>query len=156
VSEQVFRIGSTSPSAVLLDAIDNLEKNSAKADEAIRLIRPHISDAVDGCIKAAGYEWDSYWQKRLLKVHFPIFAFTNVLAASFGKAFLELYNSDEFVEMCKVLRVLNAVRDPKIGLPVTYAQYTKPPVRKLTQIPNTWWGGCRSKANESSRTFPRS
>ena len=44
-------------------------------------------------------------------------------AASFGKAFLELYNSDQFVEMCRTLRVLNAVRDHRIGLPLSYNQY---------------------------------
>jgi vacuolar protein sorting-associated protein 16 len=48
--------------------VDHLERNSAKADEDIRLIRPHLTEAVDGCIAAAGYEWDSYWQKHLLKV----------------------------------------------------------------------------------------
>ena len=48
----------------------------------------------------------------------------NNQAASFGKAFLDLYNSDQFVDMCRVLRVLNAVRDFKIGLPLTYNQYT--------------------------------
>jgi len=68
VSEDVFKVGSSSPSAVLLDAVDHLEWNSAKADEDIRLIRPQLTEAVDGCIAAAGYEWDPYWQKQLLKV----------------------------------------------------------------------------------------
>lgn len=68
VSEDVFKVGSSSPSAVLLDAVDHLERNSAKADEDIRLIRPQLTEAVDGCIAAAGYEWDPYWQKQLLKV----------------------------------------------------------------------------------------
>jgi vacuolar protein sorting-associated protein 16 len=111
VSEGVFKVGSSSPSAVLLDAVDQLERNSAKADEDIRLIKSQLSEAVDGCIAAAGYEWDPYWQKQLLK------------AASFGKAFLELYNSDDFVDMCRILRVLNAIRDYKVGLPISYAQY---------------------------------
>ena len=53
---------------MLLDAVDHLERNSAKADEDIRLIRPQLTEAVDGCIAAAGYEWDHYWQKQLLKV----------------------------------------------------------------------------------------
>jgi len=68
VSEDVFKVGSSAPSAVLLDAVDHLERNSAKADEDIRLIRPQLAEAVDGCITAAGYEWDHYWQKQLLKV----------------------------------------------------------------------------------------
>jgi hypothetical protein len=68
VSEDAFKVGSSLPSAVLLDAVDHLERNSAKADEDIRLIRPQLTEAVDGCIAAAGYEWDHYWQKQLLKV----------------------------------------------------------------------------------------
>lgn len=68
VSEDVFKVGSSSPSAVLLDAADHLERNSAKADEDIRLIRTQLPEAVDGCIAAAGHEWDPYWQRQLLKV----------------------------------------------------------------------------------------
>lgn len=44
-------------------------------------------------------------------------------AASFGKSVLELYSSDEFVEMCEILRVLNAVRYYEVGFPITYEQY---------------------------------
>lgn len=46
-------------------------------------------------------------------------------AASFGKSVLELYNSDEFVEMCETLRVLNAVRYYEIGMPLSYEQYLR-------------------------------
>lgn len=68
---------------------------------------------MDACIRAAGHEFDSYWQKRLLK------------AASFGKSVLELYNSDEFVEMTEKLRVLSAVRDYHVGIPLSYEQYLR-------------------------------
>jgi hypothetical protein len=98
---------------VLLDSVDQLEKKSPKADENIQRIRSSLPSAVDTCIKAAGHEFDSYWQKRLLK------------AASFGKSVLELYNSDEFVEMTEKLRVLKALRDYKIGLPLSYEQYLR-------------------------------
>ncbi|CAJ0914364.1 6093_t:CDS:2, partial [Entrophospora sp. SA101] len=88
-------------------------KSSPKADENIRAIRPALADAVDACIEAAGYELNQYWQKSLLK------------AAAFGKTFMESYNADKFVNMCQTLRVLNAVRYYEIGIPVTYAQYTR-------------------------------
>jgi hypothetical protein len=71
VSEEVFKVGSSSPAAVLLDAVDHLERNSAKADADIRLIRTQLTEAVDGCVAAAGYEWDPYWQRQLLKVPDP-------------------------------------------------------------------------------------
>lgn len=54
-----------------------------------------------------------HWQKQLLK------------AASFGKSVLDIYNSDDFVEMCETLRVLNAVRFYEIGLPLSYDQYQR-------------------------------
>ncbi|KAL1863382.1 Vacuolar protein sorting-associated protein 16 [Paecilomyces lecythidis] len=121
VTEEVFRLGSTSPASVLLDSVDLLDKKSPKADENIQRIRPNLSEAVDVCVKAAGYEFDPYWQKRLLK------------AASFGKSVLELYNSDDFVEMTEKLRVLKAVRDYQIGMPISYEQYIRLTPEKLVQ-----------------------
>jgi len=120
-TEEVFKIGSTAPASVLLDAVDQLEKKSPKADDNIQLIRPNLDEAIDMCIRAAGHEYDSYWQKQLLK------------AASFGKSVLDLYNSDEFVNMCETLRVLNAVRDYRIGLPLSYDQYLRLTPAKLIQ-----------------------
>lgn len=119
--EEVFRLGSTSPASVLLDSVDLLDKKSPKADENIQRIRPNLPEAVDVCVRAAGYEFDPNWQKRLLK------------AASFGKSVLELYNSDDFVEMTEKLRVLKAVRDYQIGMPISYEQYIRLTPEKLVQ-----------------------
>ncbi|KAI0052144.1 vacuolar assembling/sorting protein VPS16 [Auriscalpium vulgare] len=107
----VFRPGSTSPSAILYDAWDNFSNRSPKADENIRSIRPELVVAVDEIIDAAGQEWEPLWQRRLLN------------AANFGKAFLDLYNPTDFVNMGKTLKVLNAVRFYEIGIPITLAQY---------------------------------
>ncbi|CAO3625786.1 unnamed protein product [Cunninghamella echinulata] len=112
-TEEIFKIGSTSPAAMLYDALDHYEKRSPKADENIRTIRPELSDAVDCCIEAAGFEFQHYYQRSLLK------------AASFGKCFLDGYNADNFVEMAQSLRVLNAVRYYDIGIPLTYTQYKR-------------------------------
>lgn len=43
-------------------------------------------------------------------------------AAAFGKSFLEAYNPSSFVETTKTLRVLNAVRDYKVGIPLSWEQ----------------------------------
>ena len=64
-------------------------------------------------VNAAGHEFSTHWQKLLLK------------AASFGKSVLDIYNSDDFVDMCETLRVLNAVRFYEIGLPLSYDQYQR-------------------------------
>ncbi len=46
---------------------------------------------------------------------------------------LDLYSSDDFVEMCEKIRVLNAVRDYRIGLPLSYDQYLYLTPDKLIQ-----------------------
>ncbi|KAF5000719.1 hypothetical protein FGRMN_1560 [Fusarium graminum] len=101
----------SSPASILLDAVGQLELQSPKADDYIQLIRPNLTGAVDTCVNAAGREFDTPWQKRLLK------------AASFGKSVLDIYNSDDFVDMCETLRVLNAVRYYKVGMPLSFEQY---------------------------------
>lgn len=114
-------MGSTSPASVLLDAVDQLEKKSPKADDNIQLIRSSLDEAVDTCVRAAGEEYSTHWQKQLLK------------AASFGKSVLDFYNSDDFVEMCETIRVLNAVRDYRIGLPLSYDEYLRITPERLIQ-----------------------
>ncbi|KAK3680041.1 Vacuolar protein sorting-associated protein 16 [Recurvomyces mirabilis] len=120
-TEEVFRLGSTSPSSVLLDALDHLERKSPKADDNIQLIRTSLDEAVDTCVRAAGQEYSIHWQKQLLK------------AASFGKSVLDLYNSDDFVDMTEALRVLNAVRFYEVGIPVSYEQYIRLTPERLVQ-----------------------
>ncbi len=107
----IFQIGSTAPAAMLYDAMDAFEKRSAKADENIRAIRADLAQAVDDCIDAASHQFDFEMQRRLLR------------AASFGKCFCDMYPAENFVEMCKTLRVLNAVRHFEIGLAITIEQY---------------------------------
>ncbi|RYC63410.1 hypothetical protein CHU98_g2808 [Xylaria longipes] len=113
VTNEVFRYGTQSPASILLDAVEQLENQSPKADDNIQLIRSNLVEAVDTCVAAAGHEFSIHWQKQLLK------------AASFGKSVLDIYNSDDFVDMCETLRVLNAVRFYEIGLPLSYEQYQR-------------------------------
>lgn len=117
----VFRLGSDSPAANLLEASSLLEQKSPKADDLIQLIRPSLADAVDTCIKAAAHEYQIHWQKSLLK------------AASYGKSVLDLYSSDDFVDTCDTLRILNAVRFYEIGLPLSYDQYRRITPEKLIE-----------------------
>lgn len=125
VTEEVFRLGSTSPAAVLLDSIDQLDRKSPKADDNIQLIRSDLDSAVDICVRAAGQEYSIHWQKQLLR------------AASFGKSVLDLYNSDDFVDMTETLRVLNAVRFYEIGIPISYEQYVRlTPERLIERLVN--------------------
>ncbi|KAJ9497530.1 Vacuolar protein sorting-associated protein 16 [Exophiala xenobiotica] len=123
--EEVFKLGSTSAASVLVDSIELLEKKSPKADENIQRIKPNLPEAVETCIRAAGEEFNHNFQKQLLR------------AASFGKSVLDLYSSDEFVDMCEDLRVLNAVRDYRIGLFLSYEQYCRlTPERLIARLVN--------------------
>ncbi|OAL05339.1 vacuolar protein sorting-associated protein 16 [Phaeosphaeriaceae sp. SRC1lsM3a] len=117
----VFRLGSDSPAANLLEASSLLDQKSPKADDLIQLIRPSLADAVDTCIRAAAHEYQIHWQKSLLK------------AASYGKSVLDLYSSDDLVDTCDTLRVLNAVRFYEIGLPISYDQYRRMTPEKLIE-----------------------
>ncbi|KAI8973476.1 Vps16, C-terminal region-domain-containing protein [Mycotypha africana] len=112
-TENIFKIGSTEPPAMLYDALDHYERRSPKADENIRSIKAELIDAVDSCIEAAGFEFNHHYQRTLLK------------AASFGKCFLENYDANNFVNMAQSIRVLNAVRYYDIGIPLTYTQYKR-------------------------------
>ncbi|KAF5302481.1 hypothetical protein FQR65_LT08571 [Abscondita terminalis] len=111
VVQKIFRINSTEPGSFLLEASKQFQKRSHRADEYICLVKTVLPKAVEQCIEAAGYEFDPDIQKMLIR------------AAQFGKCFVENINSDEYVKMCRLLRVLNSVRDRKIGIPLTYTEY---------------------------------
>lgn len=87
------------------------QKRSHRANEYITLVKDDLAKAVEQCIEAVGYEFDTDIQKMLIR------------AAQFGKCFVPNLSSDDYVKMCRLLRVLNAVRDPKIGIPLTFMQY---------------------------------
>uniref|UniRef100_A0ACD5W1V2 Uncharacterized protein n=1 Tax=Avena sativa TaxID=4498 RepID=A0ACD5W1V2_AVESA len=107
----IFGIGSMSPAALLYDARDHYDKQSAKAYDNYQLISSSLPEAIEACIDAAGYEFDVSRQHTLLK------------AATYGLAFCSQLRHGRFQEMCKMLRVLNAIRDPEIGMPLTIQQY---------------------------------
>ena len=51
VTEEVFRFGAESAASILLDAVEQLEMQSPKADDNIQLIRPNLTEAVDTCVR---------------------------------------------------------------------------------------------------------
>ncbi|XP_032461630.1 vacuolar protein sorting-associated protein 16 homolog isoform X6 [Phocoena sinus] len=120
-SEEIFKIASMAPGALLLEAQKEYEKESQKADEYLREIQElgQLPQAVQQCIEAAGHEHWPDMQKSLLR------------AASFGKCFLDRFPPDSFVRMCQDLRVLNAIRDYHIGIPLTYSQYKQLTIQVL-------------------------
>uniref|UniRef100_A0A8C2K9C7 Vacuolar protein sorting-associated protein 16 homolog n=1 Tax=Cyprinus carpio TaxID=7962 RepID=A0A8C2K9C7_CYPCA len=119
--EEIFKIASMAPGALLLEAHKEYEKESQKADEYLREIKEQslLSEAVRQCVEAAGHEHEPETQKTLLR------------AASFGKCFLSNFPPEQFVSMCKDLRVLNAVRDYTVGIPLSHTQFKQMTVQVL-------------------------
>lgn len=69
-SEEIFKIASMAPGALLLEAQKEYEKESQKADEYLREIQElgQLPQAVQQCIEAAGHEHWPDMQKSLLRV----------------------------------------------------------------------------------------
>ncbi|CAG9787321.1 unnamed protein product [Diatraea saccharalis] len=109
--EKIFRINSTAPGSYLVEASKQFQKRSHRADEYIRLVKPDLPNAVQNCIDAAAFEFNPDVQKMLIR------------AAQFGKGFItDPVLTDHYVNTCRWLRVLNAVRDPKVAIPLTFRQ----------------------------------
>ena len=67
--EEIFKIGSMSPGAMLFEAAKEFQRKSQRADEYIRMIKDKLDRAVDECIDAAGQEFEPSQQKALLRVN---------------------------------------------------------------------------------------
>lgn len=109
VTQNVYKILSMHPGAMLRQASKEYQRRSQNADEHLRMI-DRKDEAVDQCIHAAGHQLEPSEQKELLR------------AAAFGKSFLTDYSAKEFMTMCQKLRVLNQIRHYSIGIPLTYTQ----------------------------------
>ncbi|KOX72193.1 Vacuolar protein sorting-associated protein 16 like protein [Melipona quadrifasciata] len=112
VVQKIFRINSTDPASYLLEASKQFQKRSHKADSYMDLVKDKLDAAIKACIDGASHEFDFGTQKLLMR------------AAKFGKGFSRTINPEYYVNMCRTLRVLNAVRHSVIGIPLTYTQFT--------------------------------
>jgi hypothetical protein len=115
-TESIFKIGSNTPAARLFDAQEAFEAGQARADDNLRELGGdpgQMKTAIEQCLHAAAHEVEYEVQRSLLK------------AASYGKLVCPQYKADKFVDMCRILRVLNAVRNPAVGMPLTHAQFIK-------------------------------
>lgn len=109
----LYQIGSNHPSAILLDCMDKVSLQSYKAETSISFLKSEdsLETAISCCVKASLDEFDSSWQKKLLR------------AASFGKAHCEKYfDSDMFLNSINTLRVLNQLRSQDVGIFLTYGE----------------------------------
>lgn len=135
----LLRIGSIEPSAMLLDAADAFENGSAASDEAARSITKSgmLFEAIESCTEAAAKEFDIATQKRLLRaasygMHFS-FKDPKENRNIMGGQLDETKDEDitcmpsrttlKFVATARKLRILNALRNPSVGIILTSQQF---------------------------------
>ncbi|XKL65071.1 hypothetical protein PGB90_005157 [Kerria lacca] len=116
---ETYRLNSTSPGSYLLEASKQFTKKNHRANEYIHLVKKELFSAINQCIEASSHELNTENQKMLIR------------AAQFGKTFAEGFTSENFVRMCMTLRILNAVRDPKIGIFLTFPQFVHLTLKNL-------------------------
>ena len=111
--EEIQRIGSTSSSALLYDAMEAFDAGEVRGDENIRAVQEKgkLDKAIKQCLQAAGQCFSPLLQRNLLR------------AASYGKSFCEDFDTEYYVDMCRKIRVLNNIRHSSIGLSCTLTQY---------------------------------
>ncbi|XP_063605490.1 LOW QUALITY PROTEIN: vacuolar protein sorting-associated protein 16 homolog [Penaeus indicus] len=110
VVTETLGIGSMAPGALLLEAAKGFQERSTTANDCLAMIKDTLEEAVNHCLQAAQHEYRPQTQKMLLR------------AALFGKSFLPEINPDPCKKAIFTLRVLNAVRDYRVGLPLTWNQ----------------------------------
>lgn len=141
----MLRIGSIEPAAMLLDAADRFAAGTPVSDETARSMRQsgQLDTAVSVCVEGALREFDILTQKRLLSaasygMHYA-YKTTNGLDEDDDRRVLggplefdpdathpsHLWPSEttlEFVATARKLRLLNSLRNPKVGFVLTASQ----------------------------------
>ncbi|XP_053678723.1 vacuolar protein sorting-associated protein 16 homolog [Anopheles nili] len=110
-TSKIFGINISEPASFLFEAHRKFQDRSHQSDEYLCLIQNKLSAAVADCVEAAGHEFDPNTQKSLIR------------AAYFGKSFISNYSCDDYITMCKTLKVLNVLRDKNVGIPITIQQF---------------------------------
>lgn len=107
----IFGISISEPSSFLFESHRKFCERSHQSDEYLCLILDRIETAVNECIEAAGFEFDTETQKSLIR------------AAHFGKGFIKSHKPDDYIRTCRIVRALNAIRTDEIGIPLTFNQF---------------------------------
>ncbi|KAG0719367.1 Vacuolar protein sorting-associated protein 16 [Chionoecetes opilio] len=98
-------IGSMAPGALLLEASKGFQagERSTQTNDCLAMIKESMEEAVNQCLQAAQHQYQPQAQKMLLR------------AALFGKSFIPEMNPEPCKRTIFTLRVLNAVRDHRVG-----------------------------------------
>ncbi|GLE04718.1 hypothetical protein PINS_up013697 [Pythium insidiosum] len=132
--EHIKGVGSQAAAAMLFQAMDAFDSGDANADAHMRYIQSQgtLQKAIKDCVDAAGSEFDYSNQTAFLRgaAHGKNFVDgaleTTTDAAADGNATPAIDLDPElFPDMCRKIRVLNALRRPNVGFPLTIAQYDR-------------------------------
>lgn len=131
--DNIFNTSSLEPASLLFMAQKKFKQNSDQTFEYLGSCHKQIELAIKECVEAASYEFCSETQKSLMRVCLGIQTLLNFIkirvsflclqAAYFGKVFIPSHSPRQYLRTLKILRVLNALRDKKIAIPLTYKQY---------------------------------
>ncbi|KAB7498602.1 Vacuolar protein sorting-associated protein 16-like protein [Armadillidium nasatum] len=110
VMVETMGIGSMSPGALLLEASQGYQEGSTRATDCLGMIKETLEEAVTQCYQSAQHEFNQSIQKALLR------------AALFGKTFVPNMDPEPCKSVTTTLRILNAVRNQRVGIPITWNQ----------------------------------
>uniref|UniRef100_A0A182N0B3 Vacuolar protein sorting-associated protein 16 homolog n=1 Tax=Anopheles dirus TaxID=7168 RepID=A0A182N0B3_9DIPT len=108
---KIFGINISEPASFLFEAHRKFQERSHQSDEYLCLIKSRLPAAVADCVDAAGHEFDPATQQSLIR------------AAYFGKSFVPGHSCEEYMAMCRTLKVLNVLRDRNVAIPITIRQF---------------------------------
>ncbi|VDK75281.1 unnamed protein product [Litomosoides sigmodontis] len=106
----VLGVASPEPGAILYEASEKLIEGTYGVYEYIHMIEDQMEKAVQQCLVAAAHQFAPLLQKKMLR------------AASLGKSLLRRQDASQFVDICRIIRVLNFLRKPYIGMALSFAQ----------------------------------
>jgi hypothetical protein len=124
--QKVGMLGSMASGAVLLDAyLEYIKGDGSKAYECIEFVskKEELIDAIEQCIGAATHVSDTRLQKHLME------------ASHFGRTFLKNCIPpgivDATVTAGQFLRIINQLRQPEVGIPLTMTQLRTLTIKSL-------------------------
>ncbi|VDD92679.1 unnamed protein product [Enterobius vermicularis] len=111
--ENVLGLLSQQCGALLFAASEKFQSRGTGVYDYINMIGPDTEKAVHQCLFAAAHQFDCALQQKLL------------LAANLGKSLTPQYDSSQFVDTCRVMRILNCIRQPYVGIAMSFSQSTE-------------------------------
>ncbi|KAJ3427634.1 vacuolar protein sorting vps16 [Anaeramoeba flamelloides] len=106
----IFRLTSSHASSNLYQANESYKEQNSNIHDTLINLESDLNEAIAECLDAVKYEFNLEIQKNLIE------------SVNLGKNYSNTFNNEKFLQVCKNLRVLNALRKSEYGIPLTYKQ----------------------------------